>query len=361
MKQMTHTKITRVLLSAVFASALLAALVLALAPGQFASAQCVNAQCTSTTLSISSLTITGVGSTGTNEIQVTDVFSLFYGIDFTLEYDETVVQPVDVDPHTPGVQIGVGPVFTDHDPNYFDARNWVYTDTGSVEFRASLYDPASPFTGTGTVANVTWECLAEGSSPVTFTVSELADHPDGHAIPHTVVHGVIECDDPDPLYIEGDILLQGRSDYSDAYVFVTIDPCPAPVRVTSIDIPIPDLPSTVTNVSGHFKVELYPDQNGSIDYKCLQAFHHGYLVGQKTLPQPLPDQPPSLYLGTITLLGGDATEDDCINIFDLAMIAARYGGTDVVADVNGDGRVDIYDLVIAAGNYDTCGPQTDWQ
>jgi hypothetical protein len=363
MKRITHIKMVQVLLPVAFASALLAALMLAFAPGQFASAQ------GSTTLGITSLTISGVGYTGTNEIQVTDVFSLFYGVEFTLEYDENVVRPVDADPYTPGGHIGVGPVFTDQAPDYFVARNWVYSDTGSVAFRASLRDPAPPFTGTGTVANVTWECLSEDSSPLTFTMSKLADYPDGHVIPHTVTHGTIECDDPTPtptptsthpVDLQGTILLQGRSDHSDTYVFATIDPCSHTVSVASMDIPIPNLPSDVTDASGYFGIDLYPDHTGREDYKCLQAFHHGYLVGQATLPQPQPLTPPPLDLGTITLLGGDPTEDDCIDIFDLALIAARYGGSDATADINGDGVVDIYDLVIAAGNYDTCGPQTNW-
>jgi hypothetical protein len=345
MKRITHIKMARVLLPVAFASALLAALMLVFAPGQFASALSPG---TVLLVSPTNLTIPGVGYTGTNEIQVTDVFSLFYGV----EYDEKVVQPVDADPYTPGVQIGVGPVFTDQAPLYFVARNWVYTDTGSVAFRTSLYSTALPFTGTGTVANVTWECLSKGQSPVTFAMSKLADYPDGHVIPHTVAHGTIDCQDGSEL--EGKILLQGRSDHSDTYVFVTIDPCPAPVQIASMDIPIPDLPSAVTDASGHFEIDLYPDRTGNDDYKCLQAFHHGYLVGQKDLP-------PYKNLGTITLLGGDATEDDCINIFDLALIAARYGTSDVTADVNGDDVVDIYDLVIAAGNYDKCGPQGNWQ
>ena len=120
-----------------------------------------------------------------------------------------------------------------------------------------------------------------------------------------------------------------------------------------MNMAIPGLPFAITDAQGYFEIELYPDHTGSTDYKCLQAFQHGYLVAQKTLP-------PYDNIGTINLLGGDTTEDDCINIFDLALIAARYGGTDVTADVNGDGIVDIYDLVLAAANYEICGPQTDW-
>ena len=61
----------------------------------------------------------------------------------------------------------------------------------------------------------------------------------------------------------------------------------------------------------------------------------------------------------ITLLGGDVTHDDAINVFDLALIAARYSSVgDPVCDINGDNKCDVYDLAITAGNVDTPrGPQ----
>jgi len=88
-------------------------------------------------------------------------------------------------------------------------------------------------------------------------------------------------------------------------------------------------------------------------YGCLRAFHAGFLPGQKANP--------SGDLGALTLPGGDVIEDGVINIFDLALIASHYGGSDPTADINADSIVDIYDLVIAAGNYDKRGPVTDWQ
>jgi hypothetical protein len=293
-----------------------------------------------------------LGETGTNAVQMVDVDN-FYGGEFAIEYDKDCVEVVDADPNTPGVQIGVGALFTDQGLNYFVARNWVYTDTGRIEFEATLRDPAPPFTGTGTLATITWRCTVDDcSSAVTLTMSKLANHPDGRPISHTVENdGTIRCV-PNPG-ISGTVLLQGRDNHSGTYVFMTIAPCPTVVHVTSLDIPIPDVPSAVTDDQGRFEINPYPDRSGSTDYKCLQAIHRGYLVGQKTLP-PYGD------LGTITLLGGDATEDDQINIFDLALVAARYGEDDPIADINGNGVVDIYDLVVVAGNYGAHGPQTDW-
>jgi len=58
----------------------------------------------------------------------------------------------------------------------------------------------------------------------------------------------------------------------------------------------------------------------------------------------------------VTLLGGNVVPDKSINIFDLARIANAIGGTDAAVDINADGKVDVYDLTIAAGNFGKEGP-----
>jgi hypothetical protein len=66
---------------------------------------------------------------------------------------------------------------------------------------------------------------------------------------------------------------------------------------------------------------------------------------------------PLTTLATVKLLGGDATDDDLVDILDLGLIGGVFGkapgapGYDADADVNGDGQVDILDLVLAGGNY----------
>ena len=60
-------------------------------------------------------------------------------------------------------------------------------------------------------------------------------------------------------------------------------------------------------------------------------------VGQKTSPK----------------LRGDVNGDDRVNIFDLVIAAGSFGktGAGIMGDVNGDGTVNIFDLVIVAGNF----------
>ncbi len=74
---------------------------------------------------------------------------------------------------------------------------------------------------------------------------------------------------------------------------------------------------------------------------------------------------PLTTLLNVKLLGGDATNDDIVDISDAACIGGSYGSAPVVcgvtgtSDVNGDVKVDLLDLVLMGGNYSlTSSPWT---
>jgi hypothetical protein len=64
-------------------------------------------------------------------------------------------------------------------------------------------------------------------------------------------------------------------------------------------------------------------------------------------------------LAQLLLLGGDATDNNEIDILDASCIGNAYGGSTNMcsggaganSDVNGDGIVNIYDLTLMGGNY----------
>ncbi len=66
---------------------------------------------------------------------------------------------------------------------------------------------------------------------------------------------------------------------------------------------------------------------------------------------------PTTALGTVVLLGGDATDDNLIDVLDASCIGSAYGQAPGVcngtgsSDVNGDGSVNILDLSLMGGNY----------
>merc|ERR1712000_399198 len=64
------------------------------------------------------------------------------------------------------------------------------------------------------------------------------------------------------------------------------------------------------------------------------------VAGETTAPEP-------------TKLTGDVNNDGTVNIFDLVIAAGSFGktGAGIMGDVNGDDAVNIFDLVIVAGNF----------
>jgi hypothetical protein len=74
-------------------------------------------------------------------------------------------------------------------------------------------------------------------------------------------------------------------------------------------------------------------------------------------------------VGTTTLRGGNANNDQSINILDIGRVISQFGNSasagsadptncgrpDESADINDDGRINISDLAIAAGNWGCTG------
>jgi subtilisin family serine protease len=140
--------------------------------------------------------------------------------------------------------------------------------------------------------------------------------------------------------ISGTVLLQGRMDHGGTQIFLSEQPCNSAISGE---------PAAITDAEGDFEINVPADQTN----QCLEVRQTGYLTGQKNLPQG--------EVGTLTLPGGDVVKDEVINILDLALMAIHYGSTEARADVNADGEVDIFDLTIAASNYNARGPVSNWE
>ena len=84
----------------------------------------------------------------------------------------------------------------------------------------------------------------------------------------------------------------------------------------------------------------------------------GYLPISRTIEVVSVDTP----MGVMDMLAGDANADLKIDLFDLTIVASVYDieygapGWDNRADINGDGAVNIFDLVLISQNFGLRGP-----
>jgi LysM repeat protein len=109
-----------------------------------------------------------------------------YGAEVHLTFDPTLLEVVDADTDTPGVQIRPGTF-----PNpYFLAQNAVDQAAGKIHFAASQGPGDEPVSGSGVLATVTFQGKAAGTSAISFDEVLLSDR-EGEAITANTQDGSI--------------------------------------------------------------------------------------------------------------------------------------------------------------------------
>jgi len=220
-----------------------------------------------------------------------------------------------------------------------DIKQWdleVDNVNGTVKIATSQqYDlHPDPVSGQGRVAWIKFHCIAQSIDHITLSDLILANI-EGEEILSTYASACIKNIGPQPGSIVGTVDLQGRANESGAAV-----------------VALPGGYGDTTNSAGNYTIATVPPGTYTVIVEMeryLDAVKTGVVVtsgGTTTLNQ-------------VKLLGGDANDDDIINILDLSLIGGAYGTSppsDVRADINNDGMVNILDLVLAGGNYTKTSP-----
>lgn len=136
------------------------------------------------------------GNSITLDLWVRDVPALA-GEGLYLRFDPTLLQVVDADPVTPGVQIALGSFFT---PNYTQI-NSVDNAAGLISLACTrLYAPYP--SGSGILAHITFQAVGAGTAQVAFrtTPPEATEltAPDGLQYALTLTNGIVEVVAPAP-------------------------------------------------------------------------------------------------------------------------------------------------------------------
>ncbi len=111
-----------------------------------------------------------VGETVVVSVTVENVSNLF-GAEFHLSFDASILEVVDADAGTGGIQISMGDFLA---PD-FVAQNLADNATGTIDFAISQMAPHAAVSGSGTLATITFKGKAAGTASVSFTSVLLAD------------------------------------------------------------------------------------------------------------------------------------------------------------------------------------------
>lgn len=257
------------------------------------------------------------GATSTVEVWVQNV-SDFYGAQFEVRYDPAILD---------GVSVVAGPAFPPG--SMITQDDFVSGPPARARFAASRVGVA-PLSGDLHLATITFRGRDVGTSPLTwFTL--LLSNDVGASIPY--ISRTADITVADLINIIGYAHMQGRTNHAGIQV----------------EISGPVIADVTTAADGQY--QLLNVRAGR--YQIL-AEHDMYLAtrlvncdtGAGTVFRP----------PTVTLVAGDLIHDQRIDILDLTKCAGAFGTADPTADVNGDGTVNLFDLVLIGVNFGTVGP-----
>ena len=201
----------------------------------------------------------------------------------------------------------------------------------------------TPKTGSGVLLKFTFSGLKNGVSPLTFVNPKLSNK-DSAYIPNTPTNGTLNVAyNPTiikPTTLSGSFDLQGR-----------VDRGGIPVTLSEAQF-VGQGPYTVptTNVSGNNLAFT----NVAMDVYTVSTNQARYLNITPEMGKQKALLASGNVLAPLRLLGGNAIwTDNVINAQDLALVAGELGKStfNADADINGNGKVDIFDLAMVAGNY----------
>jgi hypothetical protein len=268
------------------------------------------------------------------DIVVADVADL-YGAEVHATFDPALLEAVD-ELGNPVYEVVPGP-FLDPD-NGLIGMNSVDNGGGYIDYAISLRDPAPSAFGGGILATVYFRGKATGSAAVQFDLVKLSARPQpplpGAAIPAVTQDAVFSLNPcAQTGAMAGRVYLDGRAVYAGASVAAD-----------------PGGQGALTMPDGTFELPALAAGGYNVD-----VTHPSYL---RAGPRPFSvTTGNTLNLGNVLLLGGDCDGDDKINIMDAAMVALSFAllsgraGFEPRADINGDGVVDIFDLVMVGNNF----------
>ncbi|MCB0212254.1 MAG: hypothetical protein KDJ52_23135 [Anaerolineae bacterium] len=177
-------------------------------------------------------------------------------------------------------------------------------------------------------------------TPTGTTTPEPTTEPTVEPTPTSTTEPTPEpTSEPGNALIFGQVLLNGRAEDNWSGASVT-------VAGTTL--------STITDLDGSFVINNIPTDTDL----SIVADAPAYLSAVCTNPTIIA---PETELQAVTLLSGDITDDELVDVADATAVGLQFGqtGSGLTADINLDQIIDIFDLVLVSTNFGQEGPQ-EW-
>ncbi|MBN1937519.1 MAG: hypothetical protein JW934_22870 [Anaerolineae bacterium] len=262
-----------------------------------------------------------IGDTAVVEVWVDNVLD-FYGVEFEVSFDEIIVQGIDVVP---------GAAFDPYPGEHEVLESSI--SGGVAYFAATLLRVAKapPLSGNLHLATITFTGVNYGTSPLAWPEIKLADSY-GDAILYEYFDGSITVE-AERGSMTGRAFLEGRDEHGGI----------------AVEMSNSEFYATTTDVDGWYEFVDVIAETYNVYFS-----HELYLT---TVVEGCTVNPgETAWMPDITLLGGDLNGDGVIDISDLVIGAANFNTGDPMSDINGDGLVDIFDIVLIGKNFGLTGP-----
>lgn len=208
-----------------------------------------------------------------------------------------------------------------------------------------------PFSGDGTLIELTFEKVDLGTAPLTFTMTSFGNK-DIEPVPVVSDNGVLNVVDlTNLIYLPllANMTVQGAQDRSG--VSLSLAPG-ATFGYSYYNFLSTNIPGDNLSIPGVI-----------VDTYTVTASHPGCLSASGTIV--IPSDAASYSLPALVLHSGNAQdEDDIIDVYDLAIVNGAYNdfAANPEGDLNSDGLIDVRDLGLVAGNYGltSAAAYADW-
>lgn len=263
------------------------------------------------------------------------------GTDIIINYNPADLEVQDANTGVTGVQIAPGTLYASY------PINSVNTTTGKISFSGIITPGGTGYTGTGTLATITFKALRIATSNVTFSFT-AGSTTDTNVTSKTTYTDILESVTngaynivPADVPVTMSLTLQGRTNHtSSATDLKVLTPGTSTIVFEKNNIS--------TDASGNATFTITGVPAGNYDFRVKV---NNFLT-KTILNSPL-NNPLTLSFGM--LKGGDLNNDNIVNSLDFSLLTSHWGQSDPAADINADGIVNTIDFAILNTNWFVTG------